>query len=332
MADELEINETSTSDDVKSYADQVVKEVETERAGEKSDAQIVSEQSDIEKTPAVTKSGKPSAEDIDDDSVDTILDDQDDDAETESGPEWLTDEVKAEAAAYGIDETEVSDFASREELDRALRLFDKSALDAGRKALAESGDDTPRNEKGQFEKKEPPKTDEPKVEPKSSGYEVSLDSDLYDEEIIGEFTRMRDHYESRLESLESRFGEVHNSAEEQRFDGLVDRLDMPELFGKTGHESEKELEQRRDLHVALKAQMIGLEKLGRPTELNQNLMTRVARMVFADEIGKKELKQRTRKISKQSNRRQGGGATRPQDPREDPRSEADRLYRDIESK
>jgi len=327
MADTLEIDETSSTDEVKDYAEQVAKEVEAERAGEKSDAQIISEQADIEKTPAVTKSGK-NFDEVINDIDDAILDDQDDDAETESGPEWLTDEVKAEAAAYGIDETEVSDFASREELDRALRLFDKTALDAGRKALAEGDQGQTRNEKGQFEKKEPPKTDESK----SSGYEVSLDPDLYDEEIIGEFARMRDYYESRLESLESRFGEVHRNSEEQRFDSLVDSLDLPELFGKTGHESEKELEQRRDLHVAINAQLIGLEKLGRPTELNQNLVNRVARMVFADEIGKKELKQRTRRISKQSNRRQGGGATRPQDPRASDRDEADRLYRELEGK
>jgi hypothetical protein len=64
--------------------------------------------------------------------------------------------------------------------------------------------------------------------------------------------------------------------------------------------------------------------------MNELLVNRVARMVFANELGKKELKQRTRKISKQSNGRQGGGATRPQDPREDPRDYFDRLYREKE--
>jgi hypothetical protein len=52
-------------------------------------------------------------------------------------------------------------------------------------------------------------------------------------------------------------------------------------------------------------------------------------MVFAEDLGKKDLKNRTRKISRQSNGRQGGGATRPQDPREDPRDEADRLYKEL---
>jgi hypothetical protein len=90
------------------------------------------------------------------------------------------------------------------------------------------------------------------------------------------------------------------------------------------------VERREDLLVAVKAQQIGLQQLGRPTELNELLVNRVARMVFAGELGKKDLKQRTRKISKQSNGRQGGGATRPQDPREDPRDHFDRLYRELE--
>jgi hypothetical protein len=84
------------------------------------------------------------------------------------------------------------------------------------------------------------------------------------------------------------------------------------------------------LLVAVKAQQIGLQQLGRPTELNELLVNRVARMVFAGELGKKDLKQRTRKISRQSNGRQGGGATRPQDPSEDPRDQFDRIYREME--
>jgi hypothetical protein len=141
---------------------------------------------------------------------------------------------------------------------------------------------------------------------------------------------MRDHYESRLEALESRFYEADARAEEERFDNLVDSLGHADLFGKTGSEGPKELQRRQDLIVAVKAQQIGLERLGRPTELNESLVSRVARMVFAEDLAKKDLKQRTRKISKQSNGRQGGGVTRPQDPREDPRAEADRLYRELE--
>jgi hypothetical protein len=152
---------------------------------------------------------------------------------------------------------------------------------------------------------------------------------MYDEEIIGEFNRLRDHYESRLEVLESYFSEASASAEEQRFDSFVDALGHTDLFGVTGKESDKELERRRDLNVAVKAQMIGLEKLGRPAQMTKELISRVANMAFGDELGKKLLKKQTSKISRQSQLRQGGSPTKPLPPRDDPRDEADRLYREL---
>jgi hypothetical protein len=239
----------------------------------------------------------------------------------------LTDEVKAEVAAYGIDESDLSDFTSREELDRVLRLLDRKALESGREALAEG---QTRNEKGQFVKTADDATGEPEeAAPQESRYEVSLSKDLYDEEIVSEFSRMKDYYESRLNALESRFTEVNAQAEEQKFDTYVDSLGHADLFGKTGKESQKELDRRKDLMVAVKAQMIGLEKLGRPAELTDQLVARVANMVFSDELAKKRLKQQTSKISRQSNLRQGGSPTKPTPVRDDPREEADRLYKEL---
>jgi len=347
-----ELNENSTKEDIQAHVEQVVQEVAEERAGEqKSDAQITSEHANTkqpahQETPAETNSGSEPANVEADQGEDTaeVEDQGEDTGDTSEGQEWLTDDVKAEAAAYGIDESEIADFASREELDRALRLFDKSALDAGRKAMAATeAEDTKgpvRNDKGQFAKKEdaPVADDQVPDAVKVDGkYEFTWDQDVVEDEIVGEFTRMRDHYESRLQTLESRlnaseelFAEADARAEERHFDSLVDSLGHDDLFGKTDKESPKQLERREDLLVAVKAQQLGLTQLGRPTELTESLINRVARMVFAEELGKKDLKKRTRKISKQSNGRQGGGATRPQDPREDPRDEAERLYRELE--
>jgi hypothetical protein len=326
LTDLTQATPDTSSEDIKAYADSVVQEIVQERTGEpekKSDAQITSEQAGIPQpgktvdTSAEKNSGNDSAQ---------LGEETGDESEAQ---EWLTDDVKAEAAAYGLEASELSDFTSREELDRALRLFDKTALEAGRKAMAESDSAPVRDEKGKFVKKEP---EVPKEEtPQDGRYKVSLSPDLYDEEIIGEFTRMRDHYESRLEVLESHFAEQSASAEEQRFDSLVDSLGHADLFGATGKESDKELERRKDLNVAVKAQMIGLERLGRPAEMSPQLISRVANMVFGEELGKKRLKQQTSKISKQSQLRQGGSPTKPLPPRDDPRDEADRLYKELAS-
>lgn len=323
-----DLTEQSTKEEVSAYAEQVVKEVEAERAGEpdklKGDAQIASEHAgkpSVDKTsPAAPNSGSDDTAEVEDQSEDS----------GKEAASWLDDDLKAAATAYGINESDLADFASREEFERALRIFDKTALEAGRKALAAEGEGDKgreRNEKGQYVKKDEPVPEPPKQDGR---YEVTLDTDVYDDEIVAEFNRLRDHYESRVAALEARFAEADALAEEQRFDGYVDALGHADLFGKTGSESPEELQRRQDLLVAVKAQQIGLQQLGRPTDLNEFLVNRVARMVFADELGKKDLKQRTRKISRQSNGRQGGGATRPSDPPENPRDHFDRLYRELE--
>lgn len=331
-----ELTEQSSTEEVSEYVEQVVKDVVAERAGEKGDAQITNEHANNEHKPeranetlAEKKSGENAA-------------DAKSEGEKAGEESWLDEDLKAEAAALGLEESELADFASREELERALRLFDKKALEAGRKALAESeksetDEGQARNEKGQFLKKAEPKADPKPAEGKEGRYEISPKfKEVYDEEMVGELTRLRDHYESRLDAYESRFAALDErfaaadaAAEEKHFDSLVDSLGHADLFGKTDAEDARQLERRKDLHVAVKAQMLGLAQLGRPTELSESLVNRVARMVFAEDLGKKDLKNRTRKITRQSNGRQGGGAIRPQDPREDPRDEFDRLYKEL---
>jgi len=314
-----EITEQSTSDEISEYAEQVSKEVEAERAGEqKGDAQITAEHADNEH-----REIKPAVEKKSDDGEESTK-------KEDEGRDWLDDDLKGEVAAYGIEESELADFANREELEKALRLLDKRALESGRKALAETEKpaegESDRNEKGQFKKKP-----EPEAKPVREGqYEITLNKEVYDEALVDEFTKLRDHYETRLEALESRFAESDARAEEKHFDSLVDSLGHTDLFGKSDGEDAKQLQRRKDLHIAVKAQMLGLSQLGRPTDLSELLVSRVARMVFAEDLSKKELKDHTRKITRQSNSRQGGGATRPQDPREDPRDAADRLYKEME--
>lgn len=335
-----ELTAESTKEQISEYVEQVVAEDAALRAGtekreEKGDARITSEHADNvhKEIPAEEKSGSKSAKSQD--KAESAK--AEESGDEESSAEWLDEDLKAEVAAYGIEESELADFASREEIERAMRIFDKSALAAGRKALAES--ETGRNEKGQFLKKAEPKA-VPKAEEKSEStdgkYEPKLDKAVYDEEIVNEFTRMRDHYESRREELETRFKALEDrfiesdaKAEEQQFDSAIDKLDMPKLFGITGKETPAELKKREEVMAQAKVLQAGYRTFGRNVEMG-SLVSRAAPMVFSSEFDKHNLKNRTRKISKQSNGRQGGGATRPQDPREDPREEADRLYKELE--
>jgi len=309
----VELTEESTHDDIQVAVAEAIQNVEVDRAGETDAAKIsaetdepVTERSDDAETDSDIEDTAPEGED----SPQGTTGDKDD-------SEWLDDDLKAEVAAYGISEEELADFTSREEVERALRFFDRSALEAGRKATADK-------------KESEPKEPAPKEIPEGQ-YQISLDKDVYDEDLVDELTRMRDHYDSRVAAMEERFSELDARADEQKFDGLVDSLGHADLFGKSGKETKKELERRQDLFVQAKAHQLGLQQLGRDVDLNESLVSRVARMVFADELGKKELKARTRKVSKQSNGRQGGGTTRPSDPAESLKEEARRLYKELEN-
>lgn len=327
LTDLDEVTSSTPSAEIKDYAKRVIEEINQDRQGEpekKSDAQITNEHAGIQqpgdKTPAEKKSGS-----------NTAIDDGEESGNAEESIEWLTDDVKAEAATYGIDEADLADFASREELDRAFRLFDKSAIEAGRKALAEGEKEgTTRNEKGQFAKQEKPKTDPPEEQsPKDGRYKVSLDADVYDDGIISELTRMNDYYASRLEAIESHYAEASAISKERHFDNLVDSLGHADLFGATDKETAEEKQRREDLFVEVETYLAGRKTLGRPAELNESIVNRIAKSLFADEIRKKEIKQRTQKISRQSNGRMGGSPTKPLKPSDDPRDRADRLYQEM---
>lgn len=322
MGAEIGLNESMSPEEISSYAESIAQEVAAERQGDTmSDAQIINDVAPIEASAEKNASSESAKGETQ----------GEESGEESSSPKWINDDVKAEVAAYGISESDLSDFASREELNRALRLLDKTALEVGRKATVESESEKTRNDKGQFVKKEEANPSNSEEEaPKSGKYEIALDKDIYDDDIVSEFTRMRDHYESRLEKLESHFMQVEAKEEERQFDSFVDSLGHADLFGKTGEETEAELKRRDDLFVAVKAQVLGLEKIGRPTKQNQQLVKRVADMVFADELSKKRLKQQTQKISKQSQLRQGGSPTKPLPVRDDIREEMDKLYKELE--
>jgi len=315
-----ELKDDATHEDIQEFVDNIMKEQAGDEEDKKSDSQQIAEERDepVTDTSAETDSGG-----------DDTAREGEDTGTSNDQVEWIDDSVKAEAAAYGLDEKLLSEFSSREELDRALRVFDLHALEAGRKAMAageEESGEQPRDEHGRFAKTEPKEE-----QPTEGQYEVGLDKDVYDEELIKEFTRLRDHYESRLSAMETRFEEIDARAEEQLFDSIVDALGHADLFGKTGKESPQELQRRQDLHVAVKAQQIGLQTLGRETALDQSLVNRVARMVFAEELGKKDLKARTKKVAKQASTRMGGGATKAHDSVEPIREEMRRLYKELEN-
>lgn len=318
-----ELNEESTSEDIEQAVEEIVSEVDAERNADepKPDAQITTEHASNDEQPVVLDEGTA-------DSDRTVSGSEDSETTGEADSDWREGAL-AETSAYGIGEDELAEFSSREELDKALKLFDRKVMDNERqKVLEELNGGKQQEQPAQGKSKKGSDSDN---EPPSDGrYEIKLDKDVYDEELVDELTRMRDYYESRVDALEQRFQEADAIAQEQQFDRTVDDLEFSNLFGKTGEESEAELATRKELYERVQVEQLVLSRLGRKAGDYKALVHRVARSLFPDEYDKKLLKNHTRRISRQSGKRQGGGVTRPTEPPEDPRDEADRLYREMQ--
>lgn len=287
-----ELNEESTTEQINEYVEELAAVSEAEREEQdKDDSQIISEHTNNEHR----------------ENTKVVEAKSDDDSEAgesdEESSDWFDDDVKAEIAAYGIDESDIKDFANREELDRALRLLDRNAVEDGRRAIEGSDDD------------EEEETEEP-----DEGTYAPLDPDVYDDEIV----RNDSAFNTRLAALESLL--IHRDAldKERQFDAVIDEMGHGKLFGKTGEETAKQLKNRENVYIAVNAQLNargGGDMSHWVKVLSQGL--------FAEEFGKKTIQNHTRKISRQSNGRQGGGVTRASDPREDPADEFERLYKEM---
>ncbi len=344
MADE--ITEETTSEEIKAIVDEIHAE-KTAPPEKKSDAAIVNELAATvppDETPvapkAKTRKGKaPKGDETAEAPKEEVSKKGKGEISAKadtSDREWLDDGLRKAAAGYGIEEEELADYESREDVERVMRLIDKRALAAGRKALAD-GETTelPRDASGRFTKSEAETTTEPEAEKpaepaaKAPSFEIGLSKDKYEDDLVDELTRMRDHYEARMQALKSKTLEAEAQAEGDRFDVAVDDLDLPTLFGTTGSESTEELKRREDLLLQCRALQHGLQQLtGKAPDL-ETLVLSQAKAAFAEEFDKKTIKSRTIRIAKQSDKRQGGGSTRPTDAPESGRDWAARRFKEL---
>lgn len=311
-----DLNEDSTSEDIEAAVDQIIADrtanesVDTEETAEDaSDAELVgNDEVTTERDTAGEEQKKPARA-------------SEKTGKAKPDTDWR-EEAAAEASAYGFSDEDIAEFQSREEFDRAMKLFNRQ-MDAERQQMSEDNGE----ERSEQPSRQPSRNDDARDD---GHYQIGLSRDIYDDEIVDEFQKMRDHYESRIAAIEERFHTADTLATEERFDRAVDEIGFTQLFGKTGEETETELARRKQVYDQVEVEKEVLARLGRtPGDLNA-LVNRVARSLFPEEYDKKLLKNHTRRISRQSNGRQGGGVTRPTDPPQSLKEEMRQLYKELE--
>ena len=320
MPENMELTEESTHEDISETIDKII--------ADRAEAAEEEETSDAEKLGTGKAVTERETEDTDEDTADENETSHSASEKTgktkarESKADWR-EEAIAEASAYGFSEEEIAEFETREELDRALKLFDRQ-LDSERDKLGKKEGDEDKGGETQKSKGNA-------SVPEDGRYEVRLDKDVYDDELVDEFTRLRDHYESRIAALEGRFSTADAIASEERFDRSIDDFGFVKLFGKTGEENDAELARRKELFEQVEIEQEVLSRRGRRAGDYNALVQRVARSLWPEDFEKRAIVNHTRKISRQSNGRQGGGVTRPTDAPASVRDEMRELYKELSS-
>jgi len=298
----VELNEQTTTEELEEVADQLFE----------------ADQNETNEDDSLNEDSELTSDDTSDDDA-AGGDGLNEEDSGDSDEEWLDDELKSQASDYGLDEEDLSEFDDRDQLERHLAIIQKRAL----RAVNVRG----KNEEASSE-------DKAEI---ASDFNIELDAEEFPEEIVDHFTRMRDHYESKLSALEQRvqlaeeqFSSASREAEEGRFDDEIDKLEMSKFFGTTGNESQVQMQRREEvMELATALQKVLEQQNGRNVKLS-NLVRRVAPAAFPDEFDKQKHKERTRKITKQSNRRMGGSQTRATETRESDRDHFERLYRELD--
>lgn len=349
MATGLDLPADMTTEDIEKLVDKLVNEDHAEREEEAAAAEkIVDDQAAATTTKTPTKTpageessaGKETAEAAKAPEEDKAGETKEADGEGQGDEEaadrtWFDDDLKAEVSAAGFDEDQFAEFASRDEVERALNLMDLQAMQHGRQAESEDkekvdGQKTPAGETSRPASKTPPETSADA----DAAFEVGIEE--FEEPVRDAFSRLAKHFEQRLEQriagLEAAEQGRADAATEERFDAIVDSLGHKDLFGETGKETPGQLKHRRQLLDSQRVLQAGLLATGRKAVLDKALVGRALRLEFADHISKSERKALTRKVKAQSDKKSGIGSSRPEDRDGGETTEemADRRYRELD--
>lgn len=243
-------------------------------------------------------------------------DDQEDESDDDT-PDWITTDVLDIAATYGMGESEVKDFKSLAEFQRAGRLIDARFASADSSVTKES------------ETKEEPASQEPKtpvgeVEVPEDEAEFLKRFEEYPEEVH-DLVRTSFRAQNQVKQLEGQIKQIvdwqQNLVRDQYirdFDKTVDGINE-DLFGVTEKDGEfKRLtdahsDQRTKLFEAAQTIMAGIMKRAEETGKEPDmppmraLVQRAYQYAFSDQIEAQRSSARVNKARRQSSKRRPAG-------------------------
>jgi len=230
------------------------------------------------------------------------------DEEEEAPADWLDDEVRGLASTMGLTNDDLEGLSSRDEFDRVLRILDRNVVAAGKAAKVASAE----------EEAPPPAEEPPETPPKAAGAMEDLSKFKIGEEFDPEVAKPLNDF---MEAVGAELGGVTKALA-----GLLDQqkqaaadtvyrqaveslhtLGHADLFGEPGKPATDA--QTANINKAIDAHLIHAQVLAAKNKSappTPEFLKAAVRMEFGDQIFKKEQRQRTEKLKKQSARRSGG--------------------------
>jgi hypothetical protein len=348
-----ELPDDATSEQIHEYVDTLVEnEGKTEDGGDDAG----------DETPDTETNETPSGEDEPDrdepagDEESAVSDDGEEAAQDDSQEDsWIDDDVRGLASAFGVTDEELSGFTGRDELERALALFDSRVMQAGDAPPAQQpgqevqgesqterhATDPNRRADGTFlpaEQRQAEQRQADQRQAEQKPFKLELDPEEYGEKLPGELGRLQEHYESQLQSLRQEVTEIRQTeqarADEvytQQFDAAVDSLGQSELFGATGKETPQQMANRQKLEAEFQVRQELFGRSGRQIELGTPVLGYIARVAFSDHFFKQQRKDLTRKVSSQAALKMGSSVSKPNDPKPSVMEEMEELYKELEA-
>ncbi|MCE5269511.1 MAG: hypothetical protein LLG00_16670 [Planctomycetaceae bacterium] len=311
---------------------------------------------------------KPAEDDADDETQDIpeaddetpVGDDAADAGDTAKGegekgdPEpaaWLDDETRDLADAMGLTDDDLAEFGSREELERALRIIDRRAFEAGKAQATQTADGQGSATTDPSQAAEKPGASKAK---QASGDPGDPFADLsqfklgetFDEEAAAPINRFIETAVGTIRDLQTRLGRFEAERQRQAVADVRRRaldslhaMGNTELFGKPGAKPTKE--QAANIEKALDAHFTharGLIAQGRKVAPTPAFLKAAVHLAFGDQLSQQQQRQLSEKLRNQSARRMGGGAAKAlprargarataDEVREDP--DLDKLFNDL---
>ena len=237
---------------------------------------------------------------------------------------WLDADTQDLATALGLTDADLAEFGSKAELDRALRLIDRKAFEAGKAAQqpppAKPADQPPAQTPAAQ------RTEDALAKLKAFKLDEELGSDDAPklQEAISAITAELEDFRAWRDGIRKTEGQRAFQDLRTKATNALHSLGHVDLFGKPGEAPTKE--QAANVEKALDAHFTharGLIASGRNAAPTPAFLKAAVGLVFADQLVNSTKQQQIAKLKAQSARRTGGGTTKPT-PAEAPSGETTR--------